>query len=69
MSPNSTLFVECGMPTKRIVDGDDAEISQYPWTALLYAVESDTLRIPYCGGALINNQYILTASHCVDGYV
>ncbi|CAL8117612.1 unnamed protein product [Orchesella dallaii] len=58
---------QCGKSRERIIGGEDAMINEYPWTALIYAVESPTLKIPYCGGALINNRYILTASHCVDG--
>jgi len=38
-----------------------------PWTALLYRRGFFGGRSPYCGATLINNLYVLTASHCVDG--
>lgn len=41
---------------------EDVDTHQYPWVAIFTAVESETLKIPYCGGALINNLYVLTAS-------
>ncbi|CAG7829743.1 unnamed protein product, partial [Allacma fusca] len=39
-----------------------AEKNEFPWQAAL--VYRNT-RIPFCGGTLLNNLYILTAAHCV----
>lgn len=55
----------CGIANtqKRIVGGQETEIHQYPWmTMLLYGGRF------YCAGSLINDQYIVTASHCVYGF-
>ena len=45
-----------------IVGGEDANIQEYPYQAALmnnwYA---------YCGASIINEYWILTAAHCVDG--
>ena len=45
-----------------IVGGEDADIQDYPYQAALmnnwYA---------YCGASIINEYWILTAAHCVDG--
>lgn len=47
---------------KRIVGGVETVINGYPWmTALMYNNRF------YCGGSLINNKYVLTAAHCVNG--
>ncbi|CAL8117606.1 unnamed protein product [Orchesella dallaii] len=52
----------CGTPAHKIVGGEIASIKDYPWTVGLTRGGR-----PYCGGSLINNYYVATASHCVDG--
>ncbi|KAH8394902.1 hypothetical protein KR222_009436, partial [Zaprionus bogoriensis] len=48
---------------KRIVGGQETEVHQYPWVAmLLYGGRF------YCAGSLLNDQFLLTASHCVYGF-
>lgn len=63
--PYPTCDCRCGVVNtkNRIVGGTETKINQYPWMAML----SYDNRF-YCGGALINNLYILTAAHCVDGF-
>lgn len=61
---------QCGRPKARIVNGDLARINDIPWTAALVRngfFGFGASKKPYCGGTLINSQYIATASHCVDG--
>ncbi|XP_030375598.1 transmembrane protease serine 9-like [Scaptodrosophila lebanonensis] len=55
----------CGIANiqKRIVGGQETEIHQYPWVAmLLYGGRF------YCAASLLNDQFLLTASHCVYGF-
>jgi hypothetical protein len=55
----------CGLTykNKRIVGGVETLINQYPWmTALTYNNRF------YCGASVINNKYLITAAHCVNGF-
>lgn len=48
---------------RRIVGGEEAEVLEYPWMAvLMYGGRF------YCGAALITDRYILTAAHCLKGF-
>lgn len=44
----------------RIVGGADATPGQFPYQVSLRIKDSHT-----CGGSIIDNQWILTAAHCV----
>merc|ERR1711868_105884 len=60
------LQSECGIegrPSKdRIVGGFEAEPNQWPWQVALFIDNAW-----FCGGALISENYVLTAAHCADG--
>ncbi|CAG0917985.1 unnamed protein product, partial [Notodromas monacha] len=47
-----------------IVGGKLALIQDWPWIVALLRDGTD----PYCGGALITNRHVLTASHCVQPF-
>lgn len=59
------LTTECGISTNtRIVGGSKADPKAWPWMVALFKKSRKTL---FCGGALINDRYVLTAAHCTFG--
>jgi len=55
---NSKLFAQAD-----IVGGEDADIQDYPYQVALLS----TGGWAYCGASIINEYWILTAAHCVQG--
>ncbi|XP_068898483.1 transmembrane protease serine 9-like [Tenebrio molitor] len=55
------------IPTResRIIGGSNARAGQFPWQAFII-LDNPTGRY-FCGGALITNEWVLTAAHCVYG--
>ena len=51
----------------RIVNGEAAEEGQLPWQVAIMG-RSAAVPLYLCGGALISEEWVLTAGHCVDGY-
>ncbi|NVD08455.1 trypsin-like serine protease [Vibrio sp. JPW-9-11-11] len=49
-----------------IVNGSNADISDYPSFASLFYRNGNTYSASaYCGATMINSQYVLTAAHCI----
>lgn len=51
----------------RVVGGELAKPAQFPYQVALFIDMS--IGTALCGGSLISPNYVMTAGHCVDGYV
>lgn len=58
------ISVDSEAKQPKIVNGTDAEISDYPFIVSLQS-SNDTNSYHSCGGSIINEYWILTAAHCV----
>ncbi|XP_043277368.1 trypsin-1-like [Venturia canescens] len=47
----------------RIVNGQDAQEGEFPYQVSLQTMRS----FHFCGGSVLNKNYVLTAAHCVHG--
>ncbi|VEN62652.1 unnamed protein product [Callosobruchus maculatus] len=52
-------------PTARIVGGEDAAFGEWPWQISLRQWRTSTY-LHKCGAALLNENWAITAAHCVD---
>ena len=51
----------------RVIGGKKTPLSRNPWqVALLHSADDDNERAQFCGGVLIDRDWLLTAAHCVD---
>lgn len=60
--------------TPRVINGSDANISDFPYYAELILTNTDIKNTPeelrsfahYCGSSILDRNHILTAAHCVE---
>ena len=62
----------CGKPAikttnSRVIGGQEATPHSHPWQC--YLGSRSTGGSPYCGCSIIDESWIVTAAHCVSGYV
>ena len=56
----------CGVShAGRIINGDEAPPDSWPWQATLLNAEPDNRWTFFCGGAMITEEHVLTAAHCL----
>ncbi|MFO7496947.1 MAG: serine protease [Desulfobacterales bacterium] len=52
----------------KILGGVEAQPGAWPWmTALLYSNKQSIYQAQFCSGVLIDDTWVLTAAHCVEG--
>jgi secreted trypsin-like serine protease len=52
----------------KILGGVEAQPGAWPWmTALLYSNKHSIYQAQFCSGVLIDDTWVLTAAHCVEG--
>lgn len=63
VSPFFSFCPACGQKpySARVVNGDNASPHSWPWQVSLRVNNGHI-----CGGSLINNQWVVTAAHCVE---
>ena len=56
-----------GAVTPRVISGDKVPEGAYPWmVALLFKYNGSATDEHYCGGTLVDRQWVMTAAHCVQ---
>jgi len=69
--PETVQSSECGLkksPVRgqnRIANGQEAEVNEWPWMADLRSPRSNYHFSHFCGGAVIGEEWIITAAHCL----
>ena len=60
----SFVSAQCGQKPGgfQIVGGEEAVANEWPWQLSLQSFGSH-----FCGATLIDAEWVLTASHCIDG--
>ncbi|XP_064082396.1 trypsin-like isoform X2 [Macrobrachium nipponense] len=66
-TPSSFSVASCSriISTFSLVGGFESQRNAWPWMALIGIKEEDGADW-FCGGVLINDQWVLTAAHCLD---
>jgi len=57
---------KCGVANRKtkIVGGTETQSNEYPWQV---AIASPNVEKPFCGGAILSSDTIITAAHCTIG--
>jgi secreted trypsin-like serine protease len=68
LSPSAAQVCRSSEPRAKIVGGDPARLAYWPGQALLRISAKNAHKAIYlCGGSAINERWVLTAAHCLDG--
>lgn len=61
LTSSFSIFLKSSSIEPFVVNGTDADILNFPWV-----VSIRWRGIHYCGGSILNENYVLTAGHCSD---
>jgi secreted trypsin-like serine protease len=53
--------------SRRIVGGKATTIGDYPWQVSLQISFDGSIWSHTCGGSIIDEKWVITAAHCVEG--
>lgn len=53
-------------PSSRIVGGKETSIQNWPWQVGLQSPHDGSI---FCGGSLLNKEWVITAAHCIHDFV
>ena len=53
-------------PSAQVVGGWDARPNEFPWQISMHRLRDSGEFSHSCGGSIINENWILSAAHCVD---
>eukprot|EP00094_Tigriopus_californicus_P002645 TCALIF_02556-PA protein Name:"Similar to TRYP7 Trypsin-7 (Anopheles gambiae)" AED:0.33 eAED:0.33 QI:45/0.87/1/1/0.87/0.77/9/193/421 len=61
------LPCKCGRANRRqrIIGGTVTKVNEYPWQV---AIVKWNKTQPFCGGALVDDEWVMTAAHCTQGF-
>jgi len=65
---NRQAFEEEWQKDQVIVGGKPAKRGEFPWIVGIWAFRNPKHPYNFCGGSLVNRQWVLTAAHCVQSY-
>lgn len=65
MATSSTVCGRRMFPQARIVGGENSTFGRWPWQISLRQWRTSTY-LHKCGAALLNENWAITAAHCVD---
>ncbi|XP_075259946.1 trypsin beta-like isoform X2 [Convolutriloba macropyga] len=65
--PRGREFISSNSRVRRIVNGRNTDISIHPWAVRLELDDPKNSGSRFCGGAILRDDLIVTAKHCVNG--